>query len=315
MADTGDLAARIAAVMEVSAVSDLRRVSGGASRETWLFSVGERGYAMTRLRSPRPGGMGGEVEVLRAARAGGVRVPAVVVDGSRSGELDRPFMIVEAVGGESIARRIQREDRYATARSRLVDDLAESLARLHALDPDLVPSLAEHDQVAVLDTLYRSFGEAHPVFELALRWLDMNRPAHGRRSIVHGDFRLGNVMVDESGLVAVLDWELAHVGDPMEDLGWLCVRAWRFGGAFPVAGIGTREALFDAYERSAGTRPDPSTVRWWEVLGTLKWGIICMQQARTHLSGTVRSHELAAIGRRESETEWDLLNLIEEVLG
>jgi hypothetical protein len=98
----------------------------------------------------------------------------------------------------------------------------------------------------------------------------------------------------------------------MEDLGWLCVRAWRFGGMHPAAGLGTYDQLFDAYESVAGTRPDHDVVRWWEILGTLKWGIICISQAATHLNGIVRSHELAAIGRRVCENEYDLIELLME---
>jgi aminoglycoside phosphotransferase (APT) family kinase protein len=157
-------------------------------------------------------------------------------------------------------------------------------------------------------------GEPHPVFEIAFRWLDAHRPAHARQTLVHGDFRLGNVLVGSQGLAAVLDWELAHVGDPMEDLGWLCVRAWRFGGAHPVAGIGSYEQLFDAYESVSGVRPDFDAVRWWEVLGTLKWGIICINQATTHLRGISRSHELAAIGRRVCENEYDLIEYLTEMV-
>jgi aminoglycoside phosphotransferase (APT) family kinase protein len=132
--------------------------------------------------------------------------------------------------------------------------------------------------------------------------------------LVHGDLRLGNIMVDSSGLTAVLDWELAHIGDPMEDLGWLCVRAWRFGGSNPVAGIGSYDELFDAYENVSGIRPQLDAMRWWEVLGTLKWGIICIRQAATHLQGIARSHELAAIGRRVCENEYDLLEYLEEMV-
>ena len=312
MTTHGELADGIASVMGAGTVSGLRRVSGGASRETWLFEADGRACAMTRLRSPRPDGMGREVEVLSAAHSAGVRVPAVIHDGSRSDDLGLPFMIVEAVAGETIARKIQRDDRFSRARTVLVPQLAESAARLHAIDASTVPGLAAPDQVAAVRTMYVSFDEAHPVFDLALRWLERNRPVTSRQCIVHGDFRLGNVIVDEDGLAAVLDWELAHLGDPMEDLGWLCVRAWRFGGRSPVAGLGSYDELLDAYADHSGTRPDPVVVRWWEILGTLKWGVICMQQAHTHLSGVVRSHELAAIGRRVCENEWDLLNLLEE---
>ena len=118
-------------------------------------------------------------------------------------------------------------------------------------------------------------------------------------------------MVDQHGLAAVLDWELAHIGDPMEDLGWLCVKAWRFGSALPAGGVGTYEQLIAAYEEASGLTLDPDVVRWWEVLGTLKWGIMCIGQATAHTSGVARSHELAAIGRRVCENEHDLFLALE----
>jgi aminoglycoside phosphotransferase (APT) family kinase protein len=127
---------------------------------------------------------------------------------------------------------------------------------------------------------------------------------------VHGDFRLGNLLVDRSGLVAVLDWELAHLGDPLADLGWFTVRAWRFGGAGEVAGLGSIDELVDAYENAGGASVDRDALRWWQVMGTLRWGVICMLQASTHLSGASRSVELAAIGRRVCENEYDVLRLL-----
>jgi aminoglycoside phosphotransferase (APT) family kinase protein len=201
------------------------------------------------------------------------------------------------VEGETIARKILRDDRFGAARRSLTAGIGEAMARLHSIPVSAAPSLVEQEQVAyyrgVLDTL----GEPHPVFEVAFRWLETNRPPARPAAIVHGDFRLGNVMVDERGLAAVL--------------GWVCVRAWRFGGRNPVAGLGTYEELFDAYEAAGRERPSADTVRWWEVLGTLKWGIMCIMQASSHLNGLTRSHELAAIGRRVCENEWDLLRLLE----
>jgi hypothetical protein len=143
-----------------------------------------------------------------------------------------------------------------------------------------------------------------------LHRLAATRPTPTGRAVVHGDFRLGNVMVGPDGLVGVLDWELAHLGDPAEDLGWLCVPSWRFGGPHPVAGIGTREELLSAYAAAGGGAVDPRTLGWWEAYGTLRWGVICVQQAATHLTGAVRSVELAAIGRRVCEVELDLLDLL-----
>jgi aminoglycoside phosphotransferase (APT) family kinase protein len=129
-------------------------------------------------------------------------------------------------------------------------------------------------------------------------------------ALVHGDFRIGNMLFGEDGLRAVLDWELAHVGDPMEDLGFICVRSCRFGGSKPVGGIGEREEFFAAYEAAGGGAVDPERVRWWEVFGNLRWGVICLSQARTYLDGVSNSVELASIGRRTAETEWELLSLV-----
>jgi aminoglycoside phosphotransferase (APT) family kinase protein len=219
---------------------------------------------------------------------------------------------VRAVEGETIARKILRDDTFDTARKVLTSQLGAAAAHLHQIDTSSIPGLVADDQMNRYQTVLRDLGEPHPVFEATFRWLEINKPESTSACLVHGDYRLGNIMVNENGLVAILDWELAHIGDPMEDLGWLCVRAWRFGGVFPAAGLGTYDELFDAYASVTGVRPDPDVVRWWEILGTLKWGIICISQAATHLMGIARSHELAAIGRRVCENEYDLIELLTE---
>lgn len=307
------LRAQLAGVMGGRSVDGVRRLSGGASRETWRFDADGEEFVLQRVRPQRPGGLGAEAEVVRRAHAHGVPVAELIVDGSTSNELDRPFMILRAIGGETIARKILRDDRYAAARSALTSQLGRAAAVIHAVPVDGIDGLVGDDQLSWYRQVLHDSGEIHPVFEIAFRWLEANRPERATTSLVHGDFRLGNVMVNEEGLAAVLDWELAHLGDPMEDLGWLCVRAWRFGGSGPVAGLGDYEELFDAYEAVAGVRPDFDVVRWWEILGTLKWGIMCIIQAQTHLSGAARSHELAAIGRRVCENEYDLCGLLETV--
>ena len=307
---TADLAARLSAVLGGADVTGLARLSGGASRETWRFDADGAPLILQRQRDGAVRPMTTEVAVLRAAHDGGVAVPEVVVDGGESSALGNSFMVVRAVEGETIARKILRDDEFTHARARLTADIGTAMARLHSLPPRSAPGLVEQDEVATYRRVLDDLGEPHPVFEVAFRWLEANRPASAERVIVHGDFRLGNVMVDGTGLVAVLDWELAHIGDPMEDLGWVCVKAWRFGGGNPVAGLGRYEELFDAYEAAGRPRPDIDVVRWWEVLGTLKWGIMCITQATSHLNGFARSHELAAIGRRVCENEWDLIGLL-----
>ncbi|MGA0118208.1 MAG: phosphotransferase family protein [Ilumatobacteraceae bacterium] len=308
-----DLASKLSAILG-GPVSSLQRLTGGASRETWRFRCGDDDLVLQRVRPGRPDGLGAEPAVLSAAYAGGVPVPEVIVDGSASSELDLPFMIVRAVSGETIARKILRDSEFESARQLLPAQLGEALGLLHQVDVSSIKGLTSVDQVKMYQKVMDDLGEPHPVFDIAFRWLEQNRPAVSTSSLVHGDFRLGNMLVESRGLSAVLDWELAHIGDPMEDLGWLCVRAWRFGGSQPVAGLGEYDELFEAYEKTSGIRPNFSIVRWWEILGTVKWGIMCIVQANTHLSGVARSHELAAIGRRVCENEYDVLNLLREEL-
>jgi len=294
-------------------VADLRRLTGGASRETWSFTAGEHRRILQRDRAGAVrtgGGMPAEAALLPLAHAAGVPVPALIAADVTGDHTGSPSMVTAHVEGETIARRIQRDDRFAAARRRFAADVAAALAGIHAVEHEEVPGLVGGDQVGQFREIFDAFGEPHPAFELAFRWLEQHRPVSVGHGLVHGDFRLGNLLLDEDGLVAVLDWELAHVGDPMEDLGWLCVRAWRFGGDLPVGGLGTREALFEAYEASSGSSVDPEVVRWWEVLGTLKWGIMCMIQVSSHLLGKARSVELAAIGRRVCENEYDLMELL-----
>jgi aminoglycoside phosphotransferase (APT) family kinase protein len=310
-----ELAERLRVLLDAADVRGLARLSGGASRDTWRFVAldhdgAERLLVLQRQRTGGTQDMGREAAVLRAARRAGVPVPEVVAASSGQDDLGAAFVLLEHVPGETIARKILRDEAYATARRELPAQLGRAAAALHAVDPAAVPGLVGGDQVQQYRELIDTLGQPHPTFELAFRWLEANRPPVTRTAVVHGDFRLGNVIVGPEGLRAVLDWELAHLGDPVEDLGWLCVRAWRFGAARPVAGMGEYRDLLDAYAEASGVTVDPSVLRWWETLGTLKWGIMCIMQATVHLSGMSRSHELAAIGRRVCENEHDLLLLL-----
>jgi aminoglycoside phosphotransferase (APT) family kinase protein len=287
-------------------IEGLRRLSGGATAETWSFDAVRSGGAVVPLILRRARGQAvDEGALLRAAASAGVPVPKVVA------ELDGG-LVMARIEGETIPRRILREDALAEARPHLAAQCGAILAKLHSIPAGAVPGLEQPDPLPVWQEMLDGLGQPHPAFELALLWLREREPAHTRTAVVHGDFRNGNLVVGPEGVRAVLDWELAHLGDPMEDLGWLCVKAWRFGvNGKRVGGFGDEVELFAAYEDAGGGPVEARTVRWWEVLGTLKWGIMCIVQAVTHLSGASRSVELAAIGRRVCENEWDLLDLIE----
>ena len=300
-------------VLAVTTVTGLTRLSGGASRETWTFEADGHRRILQRSQAGVARDMSVEADVLRAAHGAGVPVPAVLasgVDASAGDAVARSYIVSEFVAGETIARKILRDEPFARAREVLVPQAGRALAALHSIDVSPLSGLEDNDPLVqwrgTLDQLNRQLGQAHPAFELAFRWLEANRPAPGPRRLVHGDFRLGNLMIGPDGLVAVLDWELAHLGDPVEDLGWLCVRAWRFGAGMPVAGLGEYDSLIGAYNDASGASVTREQLRWWEVLGTLKWGIMCMIQVSTHMLGYVRSHEHAAIGRRVCENEYDL---------
>ncbi|HVM39517.1 MAG TPA: phosphotransferase family protein [Acidimicrobiia bacterium] len=308
-------------------VSDVRRLTGGASRETWSFdAMGPDGTrrALVLRRDPGgalPGAMGrtAEYRLLETAATVGVPVPAVCFPLEEGDGLGSGF-VMERVDGETIPRRILRDDAFADARSAMAGQCGTIAARIHAVDlaelADVAldgPAPGEHPAVAQIRQyreLLDAFGEPHPAFELGLRWLEEHLPPLDQVRLVHGDFRNGNFVVGSDGIRAVLDWELAHLGDPMEDLGWLCVRAWRFRSPLPVGGFGDRHDLFAAYEAAGGGAVDTERVHYWEVFGTLKWGVMCIVQAFTHLHGLHRSVELAAIGRRVAEQEYDLLRLI-----
>lgn len=312
------LAASLAEVLGPVEVQGLRRLTGGASRETWSFDAvsadGVRHELVLRRDPPSrpgpPGAMQREAQVIRVAGAAGVPVPEVLADSADPSVWGAAGLVMRRVDGEALGKRILRADELADARAVLVPQCAAALASLHAADPGTLGTAPEPDPLELLRTALDLLGEPVPTFEYALRWLDRHRPEPTGRAIVHGDFRLGNLLVAPDGLRAVLDWELVHVGDPVEDLGWFCVRAWRFGAAAPVAGLGTREELLEAYAQAGGARVDPAVLRWWEVYGTLRWGVICLTQTAVHLRGDLRSVELAAIGRRVCETEWDLLLLV-----
>ena len=248
------------------------------------------------------------------AREAGLPVAEVVAVLTPDDGLGDGF-VMERIEGESLAPKWLRLPVYAQAREAMVTQCATALARLHSIPLATIADLplggaspAEAHE-ATFD-LYRSFGVDVPVFDLAFAWLKERLPTDPPSVLVHGDFRSGNFIVGPEGLRAVLDWELAHRGHPFEDIGWLSTNTWRFGEwRQPVGGFGGRGAFFDAYE-AAGGRVDRSLAPVFELWGSLRWGVMCLQMAGAHLSGARRSVELAAIGRRVSETEIDILHIL-----
>jgi len=318
---TDDLSRQLAAALEPVigpgvTVDGLAREPGGASRETWSFVARGAGHPPRRLvlrRDPAgsaPSGLRLEGALLRGAHRAGVPVPEVLVVGDDGAELGVGSLVMDFVEGETIPRRILRDESLAEARRHLASDCGRVLAAVHRIPLHEVPGLPGGDPVEQLRAIVDRLGQPHPAFELAFRWLGDNRPPRSAQVVVHGDFRHGNLIIGPDGIRAVLDWELSHLGDPLEDLGWLCVKAWRFGAPLPVGGFGSVDQLVAAYEEASGRTVDGTALHWWEVLGTLRWGVICIVQSVTHLSGAVRSVELAAIGRRVCEVEWDLLELL-----
>lgn len=298
-------------------IVDLSPLSGGASRETWSFDArtsGGRSLSLILRQDPltdsRPEVMRREAEILATVHEMGVLVPIVYDHGDVAGRLDMPsaFLIMERIAGETIARRILRDATYDRARETLVADWARQLAMIHSVPISELTELPEWiDPVRMLQELYGSLGEIRPVVELGLAWLNKSKPELVTDVLVHGDFRLGNFIIDSDGLRAILDWELVHRGDPAEDLGWLCVKAWRFGSPHAVAGIGTRADLLDAYSAGGGTPISLDRLHWWEVYGTLRWAIMCRMQSLRPTASPSQGLESAALGRRVCEQEHDVL--------
>jgi aminoglycoside phosphotransferase (APT) family kinase protein len=325
-----ELAAGVRAVLDELLGGDpgeveLSSIPGGASRETWLVEVAESGGRDRRwvLRRDPEGSVslmpiGEEFQLISRAAEVKVPVPEPLAFEPKEGRFGTAGMLMGFVEGTSVAPRILRKPEYEEARSRLTPQLAEALARIHSIDPagleGVLPEPGGDPALAQLSEWERQLdeiGEPLPAVELGLRWLRANAPEPVESALVHGDFRLGNFIVDEDGLAAVIDWELAHLGDPAEDIGWLCIRSWRFGNDDqPVAGVGDLDQFIAAYEGAGGGEVDRDRVRYWEVFGNVKWAVICARQAHDHLSGVRPSHELASLGRRVCEPEWDLLELL-----
>jgi len=304
-------------------VSRAAKLSGGASQETWSFDIvhASGSFGAILRRSPkgygaaptRAAGLAAEARLMQLAHEAGLPSPKVMHVLMPEDDLGTGF-IMARIEGETIARKILRDEQFAKARPMLARQLGKIAAGIHGLPRAELPELREMSatkEIGELEREVRGFNWPRPVFELALRWLRDHDPGpSGEVTLVHGDFRHGNLIIGPDGVRAVLDWELAHLGDPMEDLGWICVNSWRFGEIDkPVGGFASREELFAGYEEG-GRKADRSRVKFWEVMGTLRWGVMCCGMMQRFRAGPDHSMERAMIGRRASETEIDLLRLL-----
>lgn len=304
-------------------VVDFAALSGGASAETCRFDVVVETERTPLIMQRQAGAAQFEASLDRALQAGiqtaaekgGVPVAPVAFVLDESDGLGSGYAMAR-LEGETLGPRILKRPDLAAARGVMTRQCGEILARIHRVDPASLPALPRRtgaESLAAMERIYRARGVDVPVFELALQWLADHVPTAPAECLVHGDFRLGNLMVGSDGIRAVLDWEMAHVGDPMEDFGWLSVPSWRFGRLdHEVGGFGRMPECFEAYAAAGGQPLNRDSLRYWQVLGTLKWGLVCLFFAFQHLNGDVRSVERAAIGRRTSETELDLLMLMDE---
>ena len=253
----------------------------------------------------------GQFHAMKLAFDHGVPVPEPVFEYEPADEMGNGF-VTAFVSGETMPQRIFRRPDIADIRGRLAEQLAEILVSLHTIDVGQAGFLESApdsgDIIGKFLERHDSYAEAHPAIELGFRWLERHRQPAGRRKLVHGDFRTGNFMVGPEGVTAVLDWECAHLGQPIEDIGWLCTRSWRFGQIdFPVGGLGLREPFYAAYQATGGARVDPEAVRFWEVFGLVRWAIYNILQAHGHTHRGRRGVAFAAMGRNTCLVEYELL--------
>lgn len=307
-------------------VTQLAQLTGGAAKQTYSFVAdlgGEQKKLILQLASkptalvasltPRLDATQ-DANLMQAAVAAGVDAPVVRAVLQPGDGLGGGF-ITEYVEAEALGRRIVHEEAFAAAREQLTAQCGRNLAAIHRIPAGDHPWLRRYpalEQVEAYAQQVDHYGMNTPEMAYGFTWARKNAPRQHAMGVVHGDFRMGNLMTDASGLKLVLDWEVAHLGDPMQDLAWLCLRTWRFGGAKPVAGIGGREELFRAYEAAGGPKVDREAVFFWEAFGNLKWAVMAMRKGLKFRDGGAPSLEECAIGRRMEEPLWDFFQVLAE---
>ena len=291
-------------------VSEPRLLAGGASKEAWAVDAGGEQLLVRRAAvgviHRHTLSLAEEFAVLEAAYEAGVKVPRPI---AYIADLDgREAFVMERLEGETIGRRIVRMDAVPPELPR---QMADELAKIHAIPRARIPFLQEARLERMVEEL-DDVGEPHPAIELGLWWLREHRPPPREPVVVHGDYRIGNLVVNESGLVGVLDWEFAHLDEPVRDLAFGLVRAWRFGvDAKRLGGIGDVGPYLERYNELTGFDVRDDELDYWELAGNVGWAIGCLTQMQRHLSGQDRSVELATLGRLGAEVEYEIVNLLE----
>ena len=301
-------------------IVNLEPLTGGASKEIWKFEVNANGksdrYILRRgsgVEGPLAIKTSDEAKIQKTVRKLGAQVPEIVAVSSLDEELGDAY-IMKFVDGESIARKILRDEEYKNTLPKLAFECGQSIAKIHQADINefpFLPSKTVFEQINDLYQTYVSFNQPSPVFEYTHLWLKKQNFGEINDALVHGDFRLGNIIVGKDGLKSVIDWELAHIGNPLQDLGWICGNSWRFGNTNKVVGgFGDLADLLKGYNSVSNYHVNENMVKAWQVFGSFRWGVICLIQASAHLTGSINSVEKAAIGRRVSETEIDIVDLL-----
>jgi aminoglycoside phosphotransferase (APT) family kinase protein len=312
-------------------IAQMQRLTTGAAQQIWRFDavVAEQTLPLILRRcdstqhsqdltSMLATGRPVEVSLQKMLYQHGVKVPQVIHE--MSGQNANAF-IMQRLPGEAQPNRILQSEEFEYARRQLLRQLAGEIAAIHSValsDLPSLPTLNANEQVQLLRKIIDQLEFYDPALEWALCWLSDNGYEPSDQTLVHGDFRLSNFLVDKSGLSGIIDWELAHIGDPMEDLAWLCMRSWRFVKTqLTAAGLGTRESLFTAYSEATGRRVDSAQVRFWELLSNIKWAVICLVQANRFVIADNNDSEqeslieCAAIGQRFHEAMYDFFRLLD----
>jgi aminoglycoside phosphotransferase (APT) family kinase protein len=319
-------------------IQNIFHLSGGACQDNYSISavLNEKGAKKNKeivLRTDKGGSLltslskKDEYKVAELAFNAGVKTPEPILLEEDTSFIGTPFFLMEKISGRAGGRFVVKDPELNDYRkNRMVADLAQNLALLHTVKPEMVIEEELKEKLKMTNTTnyaLRSIAdlretldhlpEVHPAIEIVLNWLEKNQPTIDSIVLVHGDFRTGNFMITKEGLQGILDYEFAHWGDRHEDIAWLCMRDWRFGKLNKeVGGFGDRPDFYKSYSKASNFEIDPKKVTYWEIMGNIRWAIGSAQQTERHLSGKDKGIELASIGRRTAEMEWEAMRLIEE---